>query len=376
MPLALLPVLLSPRRAAPPPAQTYRIVSNGYGPVGEVRVKRPTFAWSVVPQGGKRVTASSVTLNGLPVPTVYDPRRGELRYTPEKPLPQGVYAVVMNVEVDAAVRFKREWKTVVPPGAAERLPAPGPRQTNVFLVLNRLRAAMGLDPFTLDPALCAAADSHARYLAENDATGHEQTQGRPGFTGTHPWDRTRAYGFSGGTWEAAGYVVADPSEAVAAIFDAPYHRVPFLQPGTARLGVGVSARGTVIDGEMFLGRGAVTSPAPDQREIPVSWRGYERPDPLRMWPVLQRPVGYPIVLADFAGDGETAQLVVTSARLILGGKPVETYLNTPANDELLTDAAILLPVEPLRPGATYTVAIVASRGARDLSRRWSFTTAN
>ena len=387
MTLALLTLLAAARSSRPAtpgehrkpesePAEIYRIVSKGFGPVGEVRVKRPTFAWSVIPQNGKRVTGTEVAINGRKVSTVYDALRGELRYTPERPLPQGTYEVAMNVEVDSTVKFKKEWETIVPAGAAERLPTPGPKQTDVFLVLNRLRSEMGLDLFTLEGSLCAAADSHARYLETNDAVGHVQTEGHPGFSGTNPWDRTRAFGFSGGTWEAAGYEVSDPKEAVAAIFDAPYHRIPFLQPGTARIGVGMSARGTVIDGEMPLGTGTVTSPADGQRDVPITWKGYERPDPLRIWPALQRPVGYPIVLADFAGDAETTKLTVASARLTLDGREVEASLNTPANDEFLTAAAIIIPAEPLRPGTTYTVEMRASRAGRDLSRRWSFKTAN
>lgn len=358
------------------PAEIYRIVSKGFGPVGEVRVKRPTFAWSVVPQNEKVITDTQILINGRKVSGVYDPRRGEVRYTPERSLLPGEYTVAMNVQVDSAVTFKKEWKTVVPASAVERLPAPGRKQTDVFLVLNSLRSEMGLDLFTLDPSLCAAADSHARYLEENNAIGHVQSEGHPGFSGANPWDRTRAYGFSGGTWEAAGYEVSDPKEAVAAIFDAPYHRIPFLQPGSACLGVGMSARGTVVDGEMPLGTGTVMSPADGQRNTPRAWKGYERPDPLRLWPALQRPVGYPIVLADFAKEEETAKLVVSSARLTLAGKSVEAFLNTPANDEFLISTAILIPAEPLEAGATYTVEMRASRAGRDISRRWSFKTAN
>lgn len=358
---------------APEPAESYRIVSRGFGPVGSVRVTRPTFSWSVAPQNGARVTGTTITINGNTVPAMYDAERSEVLYTPAASLKRGEYKVQVQVEVASAVRFKKEWTTTVPANAVDRLPPPHQKQVEVFQILNAQREAMGLQAFSLDDALCAAAESHALYLAENAAIGHVQSEGTKGFSGAQPWDRTRAFGFSGGTWEAAGYEVAEPVAAFAAIFDAPYHRVPFLQPGTARVGIGTSKRGTVIDGEVPHGKGTIVSPGSGQTGVPTSWRGYERPDPLRHWPELQRPTGYPIVLADFADEG--GKVAVGSAKLTLDGKAIKTYLVTPAIDEHLSNAAILIPARPLGKGKTYTVEMTASRDGRDLSRRWSFTTA-
>ncbi|MER3496420.1 MAG: hypothetical protein C4320_06310, partial [Armatimonadota bacterium] len=237
--------------------------------------------------------------------------------------------------------------------------------------LNRLRDSLKLARFTLDPRLSAAASGHALYLHQNVATGHQQVPGRPGFIGENPWDRTRAYGFSGGTWEAAGYQTSDPQLAIATIFDAPYHRIPFMNPAVTRVGVGISPRGTVVDGEVAVANAVVTSPSRDQVGVPTTWNGNERPNPLRRFPHLQGPVGYPIVFTAFGSD---SKLDVTTARLERAGTPVDSILNTPSNDENLTNAAMLMPTEPLRPRTSYTVEFIATKDGVNVSRRWSFVT--
>ena len=365
--------LTSADATLPAAGEGYRILSMGYGPEGVVRVKRPTFSWNVQPQNGARVTDNKIWINGKKVEGSYDAAHQEVCYTPPLPLTNGEYKVQMQVQVSAKVYFRKEWKTTVPTDAVDRLPSPTDRQLEIFRILNAQREAIGLEPFALDDSLCAAADSHAVWLADNTATGHEQTEGSKSFTGHMPWDRTRAFGFSGGTWEAAGYEISDPHEAFSAIFDAPYHRLPFLQPGTARVGIGVSKRGTVIDGEMPTGHGTVVSPGDGQTNVPVSWRGYERPDPLRHWSELQRPTGYPIVLADYGGTGK---LEVSEGHLYLDDTEVKSFLATPAMDDHLTDATILIPARPLGKGKTYRVRISALRDGRDVSRTWSFTTAS
>ena len=48
---------------------------------------------------------------------------------------------------------------------------------------NCYRAMMGLEPGVLGSLVNAATQSHADYMAGAGAISHQQTQGRPGFTG-------------------------------------------------------------------------------------------------------------------------------------------------------------------------------------------------
>jgi hypothetical protein len=54
---------------------------------------------------------------------------------------------------------------------------------------------MGLPPLAYNAAIARAAQNHADYLQQNKgALTHEETPGRPGFTGTFPFFRCQAVG--------------------------------------------------------------------------------------------------------------------------------------------------------------------------------------
>ena len=88
------------------------------------------------------------------------------------------------------------------------------------------------------------------------------------------------------------------------------------------------------------------------------------------------PVGYVITYFVYAAENPIIQ--VTGAQLLTADKkPVPFYLNTPANDDELTNGALLIPREPLQPGARYTATIQAfTANGINISRTWSFTTAS
>ena len=105
-------------------------------------------------------------------------------------------------------------------------------------------APLGLPPFVLSQTLCAAAQAHARYVrTERSEEFHAEQSDRPGATGALPQDRADAFGFVAPVREVGStdtFSLGEGTRAgtVAKLFDAPYHRTPFLEPDGVALGAG------------------------------------------------------------------------------------------------------------------------------------------
>jgi uncharacterized protein YkwD len=94
---------------------------------------------------------------------------------------------------------------------------------SVLASINSVRAKAGCGPLKLNKALMAAADGHARNMAEQDFFSHKDKSGR-GITG-----RVRNQGYRYGLVAeniAAGQ--ESPNEAVQAWLDSPGHRKNIL----------------------------------------------------------------------------------------------------------------------------------------------------
>ncbi len=340
-------------------------------PQGVVRYAKAEVGWRVAPYGGARITGVSLHLDGLPVPARYDERTGAVVWRPEVPLAAGRHTARCVVEFDGRYRAEKEWTFDVSPEAAVRLPEPTPEQVGAVARVNEIRRRLGLPEFWHEPSLAAAAASHSAFLAANRAFGHAQDQSLPGFTGRTARERAMAFGFAGSVWEDVGYSARPGSDLVRELFDAPYHRLPFLQPGAAPMGAGVSGAFLTLNFGSASESGLALSPAPGERDVPVSWDGVETPSPLDLHG-LRGPVGYPIVAAWF-GEGK---LELLEARLLdAQGAEVPTLANHPGNDPHLDSAVFLIPRAPLSPGGRYRVLLKVRIGGKAAERDWSFATA-
>lgn len=345
---------------------------RSYGPRSVTRLARPTVTWEVWPSEGARVTSTEMRLNGKKVHCVYSVEKRQLDFTPDQPLSPGEYAVSAKVTVDESLVVSRAWNFTVSADSIFHLEPPSESQRDLMGRLNDYRATLGVGPVTIDDRLDAAAAAHSKYLCRNHISGHYEQPGDPGFTGNTPSDRMEAYGYFGSSYEDVCTGSHSLDESLKLLFDAPYHRIPFMTPGS------VLAGGAYDNGALTLQFGfgeeskVVLSPAPGQTNIPLSWGQRESPDPLRMHD-HKGTVGYPIIFAAF---GEEDPIRVSSARLKdAKGHEVEILLNTPSNDDHLDNAAILMAVEPLLPDSTYHVEVHATTSTgRDISKSWSFKT--
>jgi len=80
-----------------------------------------------------------------------------------------------------------------------------------------------------------------------------------------------------------------------------------------------------------------------------------------------------LVMADISGQ---AKIVDASLAGPTGAVEIRTVDNTVAQiGDFLAPGGIIIPVDPLKPGRTYSASATVAVGGRTLSRQWSFTTA-
>jgi len=373
---ALLAVLSS--------AQGAGYYSTAPGPTVTMQVGRPTLVWRIFPEVDSAVLDAAMTINDVLVQPGFSREWGALTFTPAQPLPPGPYVVRCRVQVGnarAAVTQEKEWSFRVAENAVLSLPALNAQQREALDTANGLRRKLGLPLFRSDLRLCASSSAHCSYLKTNRVDGHDEVPGKPGFTGARPHERIQAFDYPSLSssedviHQSPGTLV--PAEAVQKLFDAPYHREPFLDPGLEDFGSGIlEGYGTLNFGSLrplYTGPPRILLyPLPGQKEIPTRFNGGEVPDPLRMHGV-KAPTGY--VISYFLFTAGTPVIQVAGAQLTKAdGTPVPILLNTPANDDKLTNGAFLIPRDPLQPNTRYVATIQASSSGVNLSRTWSFTT--
>jgi|SRR6185295_9124918 len=244
--------------------------------------------------------------------------------------------------------------------------------------INLHRKAAGLEAVVLDPVLSKGCAAHAEYLVKN--VDHPSTQG----LGLHSEDATLpGYSKEG---ERAGkasviFLGLGGSEAVDGWMGSLLHRIPLLQSRLRKIGYGAARGGpakvtVVLDATNGLGVGkdapVVLSPAEGQKDVPLAFSP-EIPDPIPE--STDKKAGYPIT-AIFA-EGALVKDVKASLK-DASGNDVAFWLSTPekpAAADYQRNTVGLIPKEPLRPQATYTVAIAARVTGKPWLRTWSFSTA-
>jgi uncharacterized protein YkwD len=271
-----------------------------------------------------------------------------------------------------------------PSANVQTVTATGDATADGIAFTNAVRQNVGyVTPLTIDTALTTASKNHTVYLVDNQATGHNETSGLPGYTGSSPFVRAPS---------ASGEVVVagDPLSfsttltPVESIFDAPYHRTLMLANFTS-MGVasttGASWEAFNID---FGGSNSAVSesqlvayPYPGQTDVAVQWFDSEEPDPFASQPQFESTfVGYPITVQGITlSKLSSVSIVLTDS----GGNNVTCKLNTADNDTNLTNAAMCIPFAPLKPGAIYSVHLTGVLTsfigqAHPVDLTWSFTT--
>jgi hypothetical protein len=209
-------------------------------------------------------------------------------------------------------------------------------------------------------------------MLSNNTAGHRQSPDGMGFVGATPGDRARRFGYNGANSEAVAWGDFGLEDTVRGLFDAPYHRVLFLQPKAPDFGASFSNGTLCVKFGGAAGDGAVLSPPNGARNVPRSWDGMETPDPLRSTN-LRGPVGYPVVLALFGRDAQAFRFVGAALSGPRGAVPC--IVLHPASDPHAEGAVILVPREPLAPLTAYTATVTYRNAQGEQTARATFSTA-
>ncbi len=253
--------------------------------------------------------------------------------------------------------------------------------------LNGFRAQAGLLGLMEEPAWSYGNELHARYMVKNDVLTHSEDPNNPWYT-----PEGAAAGQSSNL-VASTMTQTTYLDAFDLWMAAPFHALGLLDPRLQRTGYGEyrEADGGI---EMAAGvdvlRGRLPS-VPDYVQYPILWPGdgttvhltsyvTELPDPLTSCPGYTAPAGLPLLVQ--VGNG-TVTPTVTASSFAQGNTPLEhcvfdetSYVNPDPDLQTLgrlilstRDAVVLIPRQPLQPGATYTASLTVN----GRTYTWSFS---
>ncbi len=156
--------------------------------------------------------------------------------------------------------------------------------TEMLRVHNELRSAVGAPAVRADERVTIAAQRHAEYLARNDALGHDETPGAPGFSGVFVRDRLAAQGYTDTTASEVATSFSTGTEGVRSLWVLPYHRLGLMHPHAIVAGWGhaeISGRritvGVIVYDFSAPAPDRVRAPAPAQRVAGILERARGRP---------------------------------------------------------------------------------------------------
>jgi hypothetical protein len=283
--------------------------------------------------------------------------------------------------------------TPIPPaeGGPLRDPAATPAQAAAIDHVTAFRLAAGALPINLDPNIDVASSAHAAYFVNNPQayafglSPHEEDPAYPmGYTGINFWDRLAAAGYGGAPAYEVMHFIDDPVPAIDSWLNSVYHRAPFVSPAMIDLGYGgASGAGGAADVVDFgCCRGGVSLdttilyPYHDQADVPAAFDGAEGPAPPE--PAGGWPSG-PIVSISFHPQADWSisaheiydESCTPLAHLASAGPDAD-----PRFEQCFLGGIFLMyPVQPLAPGATYTVDVAGALEGAPFVRTWRFRTA-
>lgn len=198
-------------------------------------------------------------------------------------------------------------------------------------VNQHFREPVGLPDMTWNPDIAQAAFNHIGYWAKNGYSAHDETPGKPGFTGSNPSERCQAAGwitsdsdFYGGSCSEDAYPGLGIAAAVPGWMVTPYHGVAFFF--SSLVGFATNAVGSVADfgwteqdfaSGVFDDTAPVNTPTSPVRiwpydgatAVPVTFFDNETPDPLALYTGNKSDIGP----AFFIGSVEPSTVTMTDS---------------------------------------------------------------
>jgi uncharacterized protein YkwD len=251
-------------------------------------------------------------------------------------------------------------------------PANANDAAEMLRVHNELRAAVAAPVVRTDARVATAAQRHAEYLAQNNALGHDETPGAPGFSGMSVRDRLTAQGYADANASEVATSFSSGTEGVRSLWVLPYHRLGLMHPHAVVAGWGhaESAGRAITVGVIVYDFAApapdrVRAPAPEQR-VAGTYSGDEVPDVLPAG--AARPVGYPIMVvysSARAVDLRNVRMTDASGRDLAFHVVPQLYER---------DYVAIVPASPLAPGARFRVRLELTVAGSEVVDEWEFET--
>lgn len=269
-----------------------------------------------------------------------------------------------------------------PPGAPTQT---GDTATDGFNWFNYRRQQTGLSLLTRNAMLDTAAQGHSDYQRLNNTITHDQTTGKPGYTGATLQQRLAAAGYRLSGAYVYGEVISAAGQTsgfyhAEELISAIYHRFVIFEPVFRDMGTGAATGNnyTYFTADFAasggygpgVGRGNLAHyPATSQTLVPANFfSDSEAPDPVPD----RNEVGYPISVQ---GDATSIVTVKTFTVRERGGSDLPTRLLTnTADSHTPKSAAAIIPLTVLKSGAVHDVSFTGTVDGIAVSLNWSFTT--
>ena len=265
-------------------------------------------------------------------------------------------------------------------------PAPG----DWLAYVNYYRALAELPPVAEDSAFSDGAALHARYVVKTDVLAHTEDP-------SSPWYTPAGLAAAEASSLAASADATKTNEwAIDSFMQAPFHAVSVLDSALLTVGFGSYREadgGLQMAAALDVIRGLTTT-VPAAVSFPIIWpagtmvaplrlHSSEAPSPLTSCPGYSAPAGLPLIVQIGPGDvvpDVTAHSFRQGATALAHCVFDETdYANPDATLQSLgraildaRDAIVLIPRQPLTPGASYSVSITANGETYD----WAFSVAS
>lgn len=301
---------------------------------------------------------------------------------------------VVNTCANGAVDYPTCTPAITPANLQLTVPAPpfaqGSQDLVAFTYLNDIRSSLGLGKLAYSAELTKSASNHANYLQVNGlniSSFHIEDAALPGFTGIYPSDRALFAGYTtlGGVNEVIA-VSNTKAGATQRLIDTIYHRAALFAQEYTEVG-SASYCNQIVGSACFVfevGFKKAQSNASDfvmvypkdgQTNITLSMGG-ENPNPFPEISVADAgsKIGYPVTFA----VEKNQTLTVTTFTIAEAGQQLalDTWLLTASNDTKISkNEAYLTKKGAMKPSTTYNVSFVGTANSKNVSKKWSFTTA-
>lgn len=253
------------------------------------------------------------------------------------------------------------------------LPLPGTlasQQHKAFTALNRWRSEVGLGAQYPDLPRCRACALHAAYYQANGYSGHDEEEGRRGYT----QEGARAGQLSCCSPNSA------PEAMVRSFARTILHRSCLVSGAEEPMGVGSGSSGGCIWGAPPAPGPPrfVLVPSPGQHNVPLACRS-ESPVSDSEPELYRRSRGYPISIGTRSGFRGFRDLHVELFAIDRPGVPLSGFLFTPerpyhSRHSGNKGSVHFVPRTQLRGKTTYGVRFTASHGELPIEVLWIFTT--